>query len=59
MKFLLFAFFAVLIATAKADDHDKTFQQIVQDYGYPLETHEVTTTEDCSSQRYFYFIKTN
>ena len=33
------------ICWAAADDHDKTFQQIVQDYGYPLETHKVTTSD--------------
>ena len=36
---------ALCISAISADDHDKTFQEIVSDYGYPLETHEVQTTD--------------
>lgn len=33
------------MVAVNADDHDKTFQEIVQDYGYPLETYEVQTVD--------------
>ena len=31
--------------SASADDHGKTFQEIVTDYGFPLESYEVTTED--------------
>ena len=35
----------VAFQTAYADDHDKTFEQIVTDYGFPLESYKVTTED--------------
>lgn len=31
--------------TATADDHDKPVEQIIEDYGYPLEKHYVHTSD--------------
>jgi hypothetical protein len=33
------------MAKVHADDHDKTFHEIVTDYGFPLEAHDVQTAD--------------
>lgn len=43
---LLVATLLVAILTAvKADDHDKNFEQITRDYGYPFESYQVRTVD--------------
>mmetsp|Transcript_18890 Transcript_18890/g.16737 ORF Transcript_18890/g.16737 Transcript_18890/m.16737 type:complete len:387 (+) Transcript_18890:34-1194(+) len=46
MKYLtIFALLAFVLLSTMADDHGKPFEQIVQDYGFPLESYDITTSD--------------